>query len=158
MSHGAYASDSDFVDALRASVDSYLAAVDAWETAYRRFYRMPGVPVEAHPDLAPELSAIDQQRRKLESLVPHARRLCLRHEVRDSFSTLLRLNLGVYAPQERTDSAIGRAERNAVAESLIELKSATQNFAEPSGESGSGRPEAEPRKGSILQRLINFFY
>ena len=154
MPAGAPTSDSEFLDALRASLDSYFAAIDAWEAAYRRFYRMPGMPVDAHPDLAAELQEVERRRRELESLVPRARRLCLKHEVRESFSALLRLNLGQYAPQERTDSAIGRAERNAATESLIELKSASQDWTSARSD---GAQEA-PRRRSLLQRIVGFFY
>jgi hypothetical protein len=151
------ATDSDFIDALRASVDSYLAAVDAWEAEYRRFYRMPGVPVDAHPDLAAEQQTVALRRRDFRALLPRARRLCLKYQVRDSFSGLLRLNLGQYSPQERADSAIGRSERNAIAESLIELKSASQVWTETAPDDTQPTEPAAP-KSSLLQRLVDFFY
>src|SRR5215469_12704449 len=147
MPASAPSSDSEFVDSLRSAVDGYLSAIDAWEAEFRRFYRMPGVPVGSHPELAAELREVGARRRALEALYPHARRLCLKHQVRESFSGLLRINLGQYAPQERSDSAIARSERNAVAQSLIELKTATQTWSESPGKPGSEQElSSTPRK------------
>jgi hypothetical protein len=159
MPAAAPSSDAEFVDSLRSAVDAYLSAVDAWEAEFRRFYRMPGVPVGSHPELARELREVGVRRRALEALFPRARRLCLKHQVRESFSALLRINLGRYAPQERSDSAIARSERNAVTESLIELKTATQTWLESPGEpGGEPAPSNGPQKGSLLKRLVDFFY
>ncbi len=132
MPASAPAPDPEFVDSLRAAVDAYLAAIDAWEAEYRRYYRMPGVPVESRPDLAAQLRLVDGRRRDLDALIPRARRLCLKHQIREPFSSLLRVDLGRYSPQERADSAIGRSERNTLAATLIDLKSHCQTWTEGS--------------------------
>jgi hypothetical protein len=146
MSIDTQTTDREFVANLRAAVDAYLSAVDRWEAAFHKHYRMPG---------SDKVSAdYSQRRRELEALLPRARRLCLKHRLRDPLGGLLRASLGQFAPQQRTDSAIGRGERNAVSECLLELHEACAEWA-------SGAPpdkEPEPRNRSLLGRLIDFFY
>ena len=75
--------DREFVEALRAAVQSYLEAVDRWEDAYRQYYRMPG----SAPILSSDMEAVqhdyEAQRRALEPLLPRAHRLCLRHRLQN---------------------------------------------------------------------------
>ena len=143
------APDREFVGQLRAAVDAYLAAVDGWEAAYRNYYRLPGYS----NDLEAEHREYRTRRRELEALLPRARRLCLKHDLRDAFSGLLRISLGRYMPQVRTDSAISRSERNAAAECLVDLSAACQEW------TPDGNPERPPKeKGSLLQRVVRFFY
>ena len=145
-------SDRDFVAGLRAAVSRYLAAVDAWEAAYQKYYRMPGFASRAGDDLQDEQRTYDQHRRELEEMLPRARRLCLKHQMQDPFSGLLRMSLGRYSPQERMDSAIGRSERNLVAKCLVELNDACQEWPDDIR-------ETETRdKGSLLRRIVGYFY
>jgi hypothetical protein len=114
-------SDLEFVANLRAVTERYLRAVDAWETAYQKYYRMPGYAAKACDDLEPEERAYLDRRNELEELLPRARRLCLKHNLRDPFPGLLRISLGRYAPQHRVDPAIGRSERSHLTNCLVQL-------------------------------------
>jgi hypothetical protein len=161
MSHPSQSSEYEFVIGLRAAVERYLAAVDRWEAAYQKYYRLPGYAAKISDDLKPEHLAYREQKRELEKLVPRARRLCLKYELRDVFSQLARTTLGEYAPQERMDSAIGRNERSLVTQCLVDLEGACQDFARagqsPARESKS--PADKPAgKGGLLRRLVNYFY
>lgn len=147
--------DREFVTLLRATVEAYLAAVDQWESAYQKYYRLPGFASRIGEDLQVEQQVYDARRRELEAMLPRARRLCLRHNLREPFSGLLRISLGRYAPQERMDSTVGRNERVVVAKCLAELHDACLEWSAPGGGSD---PRSERPKGSLLQRLVSFFY
>jgi hypothetical protein len=95
------ASEREFIARLRTAVERYLASVDRWEAAYRNYYRLPGYS----KDLEAEEREYGACRRELEALLPRARRLCLKYDLREAFSGLLRISLGNHAPQVRTDSA-----------------------------------------------------
>jgi hypothetical protein len=132
--------DIEFVAALRVAVERYLAAVDRWEVAYQKYYRLPGYS----PDLADEEREYQARRRELEAVLPHARRLCLKYDLPQPFAPLLYVTLGEYAPQERTASAIGRSERSAVTKVLLELEEGCREF-------------PTPRRQSLLRRLVDYF-
>jgi hypothetical protein len=146
-------SDRDFVAGLRSTVKRYLEAVDHWESAYQKYYRMPGFASRVGDDLEREQRAYDERRRELEAMVPRARRLCLKHQMQDPFSGLLRVSLGRYSPQERLDSVIGRNERSVVSKCLVELHDACQEWPEESRE-----PDEDRTKGSLLRRIVGYFY
>ena len=134
-------------------MERYLGAVDAWEAAYQKYYRLPGFASRVGEDLENEQRAYDERRRELEALVPRARRLCFKHQMQEPFSGLLRVSLGRYAPQERMDSSIGRNERNVVSKCLVELTDACQEWPAESAEE-----ETRREKGSLLRRLVGYFY
>jgi hypothetical protein len=146
--------DREFVAALRGAVEQYFAAVDQWESAFRRYYRMPDENKASH-DLGDEQREYDLRRRELEGMTARARGLCMRYGRRDVFGGLTYIRLGRYSPQQRTDSAIGRAERNAVMECLLELAEACQDWP---GEPAT--PIVAPRapRTSILARIAGFFW
>ena len=146
-------SDREFVAGLRGAVERYLSAVDQWEAAYQKYYRVPGYAARINDDLEAQQRQYDERRRELERLLPRARRLCLRHQMHEPFSGLLRVSLGRYSPQERMDSAIGRNERSVVAKRLVELNDACLEWAI---ESGGADPERE--KASLLRRLVSYFF
>lgn len=148
-------SSQEFVSALRSAIEGYFSAVDRWEAAYQKYYRMPGYPPRIDDDLAAEQHDYNRRQRALAALLPRARRLCLRHGVRDSFCGLLRISLGRYAPQERMDSAMGRSERNLATICLIELRSACQEW--PEGLETREPKTPQPKRG-LLRRLIDYFY
>jgi hypothetical protein len=150
MEQREHISDREFVARLRTAVDAYLASVDRWETAYQNYYRLPGYS----DDLEAEHREYVACRSALEAILSRARRLCMKHQCRDAFSGLLRISLGRYAPQVRNDSAISRSERNAVAECLVELSAACQEWTGDDKEP----PRRRPAKGSLLQRVVGFFY
>jgi len=133
---------------LREAVQGYLAAVDEWDAAYQKYYRLPGFGARVSGDLEAEQRVYDTRRRELEAMVPRARRLCLKYELKEPFSGLLRISLGRYAPQQRMDPTIGRSERGAVAQCLVELQDACGEWATPPG-------EAEPKQ-SLLRRLLDY--
>ena len=152
-------SDQEFVDNLRAAVVRYLAAVDRWEAAYQRYYRMPGWAEKVSADLEAEQREYETQRRTLEEMLPRARRLCLKHQVRDPFAGLLRLSLGRHAPQHRVASAIGRNERIAATDCLLRLSEQCRVW-EPEipGSEAQMVSEPQPVKQSLLKRLVDYFY
>jgi hypothetical protein len=152
--------DHEFVLSLRTVIERYLIAVDKWEAAYQKYYRLPGYAAKIRHDLEPEQREYGERRRELKDMMPRARRLCLKHRLRDPFSGLLLIDLGRYAPQHRVDSAIGRSERNEVTKCLVELSDACHEWesagALPEPEKKSAEPER--RKGSLLKRLVDYFY
>jgi len=135
--------DLQFVAALRLAVERYLAAVDRWEAAYQKYYRLPGYS----PDLADEQREYRERRRELEALLPNARRLCLKYDLPQPFAPLVYVTLGEFAPQERTASSIGRSERNAVTKVLLDLEVACRGWAEP----------RESERPSLLRRIAHYF-
>jgi hypothetical protein len=152
MAHAGH-SDSEFVAELRAATEQYLAAVDAWEAGYRKYYRLPGPGRKVSGDLEGLEKAYVAARKRLASLAPRARGLCFRHGLKDPWTGLLRTSLGQYAPQDRAESAISRTERQQVNECVILLAEACAGF-EP-GVSPENRQD-EPR--SWLRRLLDYFY
>src|SRR5579885_1710858 len=101
-------SDQEFVAALRVAVEQYLQSVDRWEAAYSKYYRLSAPGAGISSDLEAEHREYSGRRRELAEILPRARRLCLRHGLREPFSGLLRISLGQYSPQERLASAISR--------------------------------------------------
>jgi hypothetical protein len=152
-------SDYEFVAALRAAIERYLSAVDVWEAAYQKYYRLPGYEAKIRSDLEPEQREYGERRRDLEGMLPRARRLCLKHRLPDPFSGLLRIALGRYAPQHRVDSAVGRSERSEVTKCLVELSDACREW-ESAGANAAQETTSAEREGnrSLLRRLVDYFY
>jgi hypothetical protein len=144
--------DAEIVVAVREAVDRYFAAIDRWESAYRRYYRMPGVEKPSE-DMAPEQHEFDACRRELENLLPAARSLCFRFGRADVFAGLTRVTLGHHAPQHRSASAIGRSERSAITSCLIDLSIACRE--KEAGLPYTPEPPREPQ--TLLQRILSFF-
>jgi hypothetical protein len=146
-------SDREFVSELRSAADEYLAAVDAWEAAYSKYYRL-AERARISDDLVEPERRYNASRKRLAALAPRARGLCFKHGLKDPWTGLLRTSLGQYAPQDRAESAISRTERQQVNECLILLAEACAGFAIRDGiETEDRRP---PR--SLLQRILDFFY
>jgi hypothetical protein len=147
--------DQEFVNTLKAAAVDYLEAVDRWEAAYRKYYRMPGRELPVSSDMEPEHREYEARRRRLELLLPRAARLCLKYHVRNPFPGLLRTSLGCHAPQHRTGSAIGRNERSAVSECLVQLADASRWW-EPADDSPDtdtqGRPASMKRNDHFETR------
>lgn len=148
-------SDLEFVSDLRTAVDAYLSAVDRWEAAFGRYYRMPDCSESISADMDAEQRDYNERRRELEALLSKARRLCLKHRLRDPFGNLMRVSLGRFAPQQRTDSAIGRGERSAVSVCLMELREACAGWP---AEIPMLSREPKPVHRSLLGRVFDFFY
>jgi hypothetical protein len=148
-------SDREFVSDLRTAVDAYLDTVDQWEAAFRKYYRMPGCSEKISADMDAEQRDYNQRRRELEALLSKARRLCLKHRLRDPFGNLMRVSLGRFAPQQRTDSAIGRGERSAVSVCLMQLHEAC---AEWPADVPQSNQEPKPVNRSLLGRVLDYFY
>jgi hypothetical protein len=147
-------SDLEFVSLLRTAVETYLAAVDRWEAAFQKHYRLPDSQ-RLSSDMAAEQGEYNQRQRELQAMLPRARRLCLKQDLRDPFSGLVRISLGRFAPQQRTDSAIGRGERNSVSACLFQLHEACTEWPDPAPASD---PESKPRNRSLLGRVLDCFY
>jgi len=147
-------SDDAFIEALRAAIERYLKAVDQWEAAYQKYYRLPTFGSPISDDLKSEQHEYDERRRELEEMLPRARRLCLKHRLPEPFSGLLRISLGQYAPQQRVDSAIGRSERGMVTKCLVELSEACRDWKPEKDD----RPVQSGPHTPFLRRLVNYFY
>jgi hypothetical protein len=145
-------SDQEFVGVLRDAVDRYFASVDDWESGYGQYYRMPG-GARLSDDLAAEKRKFEDRRRELSELLPRARALCFKCDQPDVFTGLLHASLGQFAPQDRTDSAIGRGERGSIMACLIELSIACRA-------AEAGLPihnDTSIRERSLIERIIAFF-
>ena len=142
-------SDREFVAGLRLAVDRYFRAVDDWETAYRKYYRLPDPRGKTPSDLAAEQAAYDSARRRLAGMIPRARGLSFRHGLRDPWTGIMRSPLGQSTPQDRYSSAISRAERTQAIECLLVM-------AEAYAELPPAELPAPPR--SLWRRLLGFFY
>ena len=150
-------SDEEFLPELRRQVDRYLSAVDRWEAAYQKYYRLPGFTSKVSDDLQEEHREYLECRRALEAIVPRARGLCFKHGLRDPWAGLLRITLGQHTPQQRSDSAVGRSERAAVAQCLVDLTAACRPT--PESDDGSSLPHSQdPDHRSWLRRIVDFFY
>jgi hypothetical protein len=144
-------SDRDFVADLRLAVERYFRAVDDWEAAYRKYYRLPDPRGKTPSDLAEQQAAYDAARAQLAAMVPRARGLSFRHGLRDPWTGLLRSRLGQSTPQDRYSSAISRAERMQAIECLLELAEAYADIP------GAKEGPPPPSRG-LLRRLLDFFY
>jgi hypothetical protein len=147
--------DLEFTRELRVIVEQYLRAVDSWESAYKRFYRVASRARAVTPDLEDAQAEYVRSRSELNKRIPRARRLCAKFEVRDPFPGLVRVELGLDSPQVRDASAVGRNERAAIAECLAELEALCVESEHI--ETGHIRPDSAADRKSILQRIIDFF-
>ena len=143
-------SDREFVAELRQTVDRYFRAVDEWEKAYRKYYRLPDPRGKAPSDLTQQQAAYDAARAQLAAMIPRARGLSFRHGLRDPWTGLLRSPLGQSTPQDRYASALSRAERTQAIECLLEL---AEKYAEIPREA-----EGAPPERSLLRKFLDFFY
>jgi hypothetical protein len=150
-------SDLEFIQDLRECVARYLQAVDAWEAGYQKFYRLARPQQRVSPDLEEAQSEYGAARRELESLVPRARRLCAKFDLRDLWPGLLRIELGAHPPQVRIASAFGRSERIAIADCLanLELRCGELEAKAESIVIEDALVERPPR--NLLQRIIDHF-
>jgi len=145
--------DGEFVAELRAATAQYLAAVDAWEAAHRKYYRLAGPGCRVSSDLEEPQRVYLASRQRLAGLAPRARGMCFKYGLRDPWTGLIRTSLGQYAPQARDEPAISRAERQSVNECLILLAEASAGFRVEPPARGE---EQEPRHW--LRRLVDFLY
>jgi hypothetical protein len=143
-------SGREFVADLRQAVERYFRAVDEWEAAYRKYYRLPDPRGKTPSDLTEQQAIYDSARANLAALIPRARGLSFRHGLRDPWTGLLRSPLGQSTPQDRYSSAISRAERAQAVECLLVLAEAYAELPPP--------VEATPPARSFLRRLLDFFY
>jgi len=148
--------DLDFVHQLRDTVSEYLQAIDAWERKHQQAYRLPSRSHQLTPDLAEEQLQYAAARRKLEALVPQARMLYNRYDLRDPFGLLLQVNLGGAAPQSRSGSAIGGNERTEIARGLVDLLACCAPSEPVAGEALRGRAEGPGQ--SVWRRVYDFFF
>jgi hypothetical protein len=139
----------EFVTELRQAVERYFRAVDEWEAAYRKYYRLPDPRGKTPSDLTEQQATYDDARAKLAILIPRARGLSFRHGLRDPWTGLMRSPLGQSTPQDRYSSAISRAERTQAIECLLVLAEAYADIPPAA--------EAPPPRG-LLRRLLDFFY
>jgi len=143
-------SDREFVADLREAVERYFRAVDAWEAAHRKYYRLPDPRGKTPSDLTEQQAVYDAARAQLAGMIQRARGLSFRHGLRDPWTGLMRSPLGQSTPQDRYSSAISRAERTQAIECLLVLAEAYAELPPPK------EPPPPPR--SLLRRLLDFFY
>jgi hypothetical protein len=143
-------SDREFVADLREAVERYFRAVDAWEGAYRKYYRLPDPRGKTPSDLGEQQAEYDAARAQLAAMIPRARGLSFRHGLRDPWTGLMRSPLGQSTPQDRYSSAISRAERTQAIECLLVLAEAYAEL--------PPAKEPPPPPKSLLRRLLDFFY
>jgi hypothetical protein len=143
-----------FLGRLREAVRRYLASVDAWEKQHGKFYR---VPQPGPYGVSPDLEALHQDylnaRKELQECVPRARRLCHKYRLREPWQAMLHVALGAQTPQAGATTAIGRAERNLIAECLAAMEAASRG---PKDAPSTAQP-ALPRRG-ILRRIYDYFF
>ncbi len=147
--------EQQFVAQLRTAIERYLHAVDAWENAFRKHYRLLDTPRLA-ADLEPFQQAYLAARRQLEPLVPRARHLSRRYDIPDPWAGLLHIRLGAMAPQAGIAPAIGQGERSLIIRCLTDLEALSQpEFPKVSTDPNQlGRPGAR----GILGRILDFFF
>lgn len=143
-------SDREFVADLREAVERYFRAVDDWEAAYRKFYRLPDPRGKTPSDLTEQQAAYDAARSQFSEMIARARGLSFRHGLRDPWTGLLRSPLGQSTPQDRYSSAISRSERTAAIECLLVLAEAYAEL--------PPAKEPPPAGRSLLRRILDFFY
>ena len=148
-------SDAEFVEHLRTLTQRYLDAIDAWENANQKYYRLPA-PGPVSSDLAAENEEYLFAREHLRRDLPRARRLCLRHSLRDPWPAMLHVNLDSRTPQSGAASAIGRAERKIVMQCLDDLELACRVAAVPDSDDRPVAPLIEPPRG-IFRKIIDYF-
>jgi len=150
--------DAQFVERLRDVTERYLQSVDSWEAQFQKFYRVaaPG-PGCVSSDLEPAHKAYLAARKDLQECLPRARRLCLRHGLRDPWGAMMHINLGAQTPQEGATTAIGKSERTLIARCLVALESASHT---PTKAYTPAQPEADPapRRQGVFQRLYDYFF
>jgi hypothetical protein len=149
--------DHQFLEDLRTAVGAYLAAVDAWEAAYQKYYRLPGYASKIGDDLAAEQRQFEVTRSQLEESLPRARRICFQHNLRDPWGNLIRVSLGQYTPQERAGSAIGRNERLAVTQCMMEMAAACREWGSTASAAGPS-PQEPDQNRSLLRKVAGFFF
>jgi hypothetical protein len=145
-------SEVEFIAALRQAAEQFFRAVDEWETAYRKYYRVVDPSGKPSSDLEVQQRDYDAARARLAAMLPRARGLCFKYGIRDPWTGLLHSALGQSTPQDRYSSAISRTERALAFETLILL-------AEASGRTLPAE-EAPPSTNlrSPLRRLRDFFF
>ena len=145
-------SEVEFIAALRQAAEQFFRAVDEWETAYRKYYRLADPSGKPSSDLEGQQRDYDAARARLAAMLPRARGLCFKYGIRDPWTGLLHSALGQSAPQDRYSSAISRTERALAFETLILL-------AEAAGHPGAGEePPSATDPRSPLRRLRDFFF
>lgn len=149
MEQATRVSDREFVADLRQAVEEYFRAVDQWEAAYRKYYRLPDPRGKTPSDLTEQQAVYDAARARFAAMIPRARGLSFRHGLRDPWTGLMRSPLGQSTPQDRYSSAISRAERTQAIECLLEL---AEKYAELPA------VETPPPPRSLWRRILDFFY
>jgi hypothetical protein len=145
-------SEVEFIGALRQAAEQFFRAVDEWETAYRKYYRVVDPSGKPSSDLEGQQRDYDTAHARLAAMLPRARGLCFKYGIRDPWTGLIRSALGQSTPQDRYSSAISRTERALAFETLILL-------AEASGRPvTSEEPPTAEESRSPLRRLRDFFF
>ena len=145
-------SEVEFIAALRQAAEQFFRAVDEWETAYRKYYRVVDPSGKPSSDLEGQQRDYDAARARLAAMLPRARGLCFKYGIRDPWTGLLHSALGQSTPQDRYSSAISRTERALAFETLILLAEASGRTL-PAEEA---LPDTDLR--SPLRRLRDFFF
>jgi hypothetical protein len=150
--------DAGFVALLRQRTEIYLRAVDAWEAAYGKTYRVISAG-RMSPDMQPAHQSFLRAREDLKELLPRVHRLCLKYDVKNAWQLIIRVDLAANPPQTRTSSAIGRGERNTVHHCIAALEVATQvGFDLQAGPAAPEPAEKSERRKGIWRRIYEYFF
>jgi hypothetical protein len=145
-------SEAEFVDQLRHVTERYLQTVDAWEEAYARYYRLAGTS-RISSDLEPLHVEYLRAKQDLHHCLGRARRLCMKYGIRDPWQSLPHIQLGASSPQSGLATAIGRGERNLIADCLGELTAAVRT-----PDKTPSDPDAPAPQKSLLKHLFDFLF
>ena len=144
--------EARFVGHLRAVTERYLQAVDAWEEAYSKYYRLAAFN-RISPDVEPFHQEYLRVRNELNRCLPRARQLCMKHGIRDPWQAMLQIELGARAPQQGASPAIGRGERNLIADCMAELEAAVHI-----PEAAPVAPQPHAAQSGLLKRIFDYFF
>ena len=155
-----HTTEREFVGELEDAVTRYFRAVDSWEAAYRKYYRLPGYAHQVSSDLETEQREYSESRRRLQPLLARARGLCFKYSIRDPWTGLLQTPLGRMAPQEGDLSAVPPSERGAVNECLLLLRDAAGEWERKTEAAMEGSPHSPPAapRAPWWKRVLDYFY
>lgn len=140
---------AEIASEFRGHLDAYFRALDEWEQAYGRFYRI-AMPNQVSADMQPQYQRFEEAKQALKRSMPQAQALCHRYGIRENWSALLRVDIHARTPQTGEAALIGRSERSVATTAITELELALLT-----GETTP--PPPQRRKRGILNAILELF-